>query len=72
MADETEEYQPFLLTADELAATLRVSRSWVYEAARSGTIPYLRVGALKRFDYDEVKAVLSGEKAMPSRVVRMR
>jgi excisionase family DNA binding protein len=72
VADDTEEYEPILLTAEELAGYLRVSRSWVYEAAREGSIPCIRVGALKRFDFDEVKAVLSGEKAMPSRVVRMR
>jgi excisionase family DNA binding protein len=64
---------PALLTAQELAAALRVSRSWVYEAARNGTIPCLRVGALKRFDLAEVKAALRGEpQPPPSHVVRIR
>jgi excisionase family DNA binding protein len=57
------------LTADELAAALRVSRSWVYEAARSGVIPYLRVGALKRFDLAEVKAALRADPVAPARVL---
>jgi excisionase family DNA binding protein len=64
---------PGLLTAEELAAALRVSRSWVYEAARNSTIPCLRVGALKRFDLAEVKAVLRGEPLPPpSHVARIR
>ncbi len=62
---------PPLLTAEELAAALRVSRSWVYEAARNGTIPCLRVGALKRFDLAEVKGALRGEPSAPARVVRL-
>ena len=60
-----------LLTAEELAAALRVSRSWVYEAARNGTLPFLRVGALKRFDLAEVKAALRGESVAPARVLTL-
>jgi len=60
-----------LLTAEELAAALRVSRSWVYEAARNGAIPCLRVGALRRFDLAEVKAALRGEPAAPARVLTL-
>jgi excisionase family DNA binding protein len=61
-----------LLTAEELATALRVSRSWVYEAARNGTIPCLRVGALLRFDLEEVKGFLRGKPLPPARVVGLR
>jgi excisionase family DNA binding protein len=60
-----------LLTAGELAAALRVSRSWVYEAARNGTLPCLRVGSLKRFDLAEVKAALRGATVAPARIVAL-
>ncbi|MHB8420605.1 MAG: helix-turn-helix domain-containing protein [Myxococcales bacterium] len=60
-----------LLTAEELAAALRVSRSWVYEAARNGILPCLRVGALKRFDLAEVKAALRAGPPAPARVVHL-
>ena len=33
-----------LLTPTELAQQLRVSRSWVYEAAKEGRIPCVRLG----------------------------
>jgi excisionase family DNA binding protein len=33
-----------LLTPTELAQQLRVSRSWVYEAAKAGRIPCVRLG----------------------------
>jgi excisionase family DNA binding protein len=60
------------LTAEELAAALRVSRSWVYEAARNGTIPCLRLGALKRFDLAEVKAALRGDPPVGARILGQR
>ncbi len=33
-----------ILTADEAATFLRVSRQTVYELARSGSLPHLRIG----------------------------
>jgi excisionase family DNA binding protein len=45
-----------LLTVEEVAALLKVSRSWVYEHTRSrGTaraerLPYIKIGKYKRFD----------------------
>jgi excisionase family DNA binding protein len=33
-----------LLTPSEVAARLRVSRTWLYEAARTGRIPSIRLG----------------------------
>jgi predicted DNA-binding transcriptional regulator AlpA len=45
-----------LLTVEDVAVLLKVSRSWVYEHTRSrGTpraerLPYLKIGKYKRFD----------------------
>jgi excisionase family DNA binding protein len=33
-----------LLTPSEVAAQLRVSRTWLYDAAKNGRIPSIRVG----------------------------
>jgi excisionase family DNA binding protein len=51
-ADDLQE----LLTVDEVAGLLKVSRSWVYEHTRSRAIPrserlpYVKVGKYVRFD----------------------
>ena len=45
-----------LLTVEDVAALLKVSRSWVYEhtrsrgTARSERLPYIKIGKYKRFD----------------------
>lgn len=44
-----------LLTAEEVAALLRVERSWLYGAARNGQFPCVRVGRYVRFRPDDVK-----------------
>lgn len=43
-----------LLSAPEMAFRLNLPESWVYRAARRGTIPCLRIGKYRRFDYEEV------------------
>jgi excisionase family DNA binding protein len=53
-----------LLTVDEVAAVLKVSRSWVYEHTRSRGIPrserlpHIKVGKYVRFDARAVRAFL--------------
>ena len=53
-----------LLTVEEVAALLKVSRSWVYEHTRSrGTarterLPYIKIGKYKRFDPRSVREFL--------------
>jgi excisionase family DNA binding protein len=52
-----------LLTVDDVAALLKVSRSWVYEHTRSrcterGRLPYLKIGKYKRFDAQSVREFL--------------
>jgi excisionase family DNA binding protein len=55
-----------LLTVDEVAALLKVSRSWVYEHTRkrgiprSGRLPHIKVGKYVRFDPRAVRAFLAG------------
>jgi excisionase family DNA binding protein len=46
-----------LWDAREVARYLNVSRSWVYQHAEAGTLPYFRVGALLRFDPDAIRAL---------------
>ncbi len=38
-----------LLTADDVAASLGVSRDWVYSEVRAGRIPHVRLGRHVRF-----------------------
>jgi hypothetical protein len=50
-----------LWNAKDVAAFLKVSRSWVYHHAEAGLLPCLRVGALLRFDPGVVRAFAFGE-----------
>lgn len=43
-----------LLTVDELAEVLQVSKAWIYERTSRGTMPFIKVGHFVRFDRDEV------------------
>lgn len=65
-----------LWTADQVATYLRVSRSWVYQHAESGSIPVIRLpsSSLLRFDPEMVRRYARGEwspaKVAPIRPVR--
>jgi excisionase family DNA binding protein len=50
-----------LWTVAEVAAYLRVSRSWVYHRSAAGLLPCLRVGALLRFEPDAIRAYAQGQ-----------
>jgi excisionase family DNA binding protein len=51
-----------LWTADEVAAFIKCSVSYVYKAAERGEIPGVRVGRMLRFKPDTVRTlVLGGE-----------
>ncbi len=60
-----------LLTAEEVAAVLKVSPSWVYEHTRSrGTpraerLPHNRIGKYVRFDPGAIRAFLERKKCQP-------
>jgi excisionase family DNA binding protein len=53
-----------LLTVDDIAALLKVSRSWVYEhsrskqTARADRLPHIKIGKYVRFDPRAVRAFL--------------
>jgi excisionase family DNA binding protein len=57
-----------LLTVDEAAQLLRVSRDTVYRLAGVGALPGRRIGRLWRFSATAIEAYLSGqaEDAVPS------
>jgi excisionase family DNA binding protein len=48
-----------LLTPQELAAWLKMSRVWVYKAAEKGLLPFHRVGEAIRFDPNEILSYLN-------------
>ena len=45
-----------LLTANDVAAWLKVRPEWVYEAAKRGDLPCIRAGRYVRFDRDQLVA----------------
>jgi excisionase family DNA binding protein len=49
-----------LLTIDELAAWLKVPKSWCYRATAARTIPFVRVGRHVRFERAAIQAWLAG------------
>ncbi len=60
-----------LLTVDEVAALLKVSRSWVYEhtrrrgTRRSGRLVHVKLGKYVRFELREVREFLTELARMP-------
>ncbi len=60
-----------LWDANDVANFLKVSRSWVYQRAEAGLLPYLKVGALLRFDPEEIRAYAKSLRHGLSRVPRM-
>jgi len=44
-----------LWDARDVARYLKVSRSWVYQRAEAGQLPYLKVGGLVRFVPDRIR-----------------
>ncbi|HXJ21755.1 MAG TPA: helix-turn-helix domain-containing protein [Polyangia bacterium] len=58
---ELEAERQGLWTTKEVAAFLRVSRSWVYHQAEAKLIPCLRVGSLLRYDPEAIRRFARGE-----------
>jgi len=50
-----------LWTADGVAAFLKVSLSMVYKLVKAGRLPAVRIGALYRFQSEQVRAFARGE-----------
>jgi excisionase family DNA binding protein len=49
---------PPLLTVDEAAEYLRISRRQVYNLLAAGELPHVRVGSRVRFDREALRAAL--------------
>ena len=47
-----------LLTPQEVATWLKMSRVWVYKQAEKGLLPFHRVGEAIRFDPEEIRNYL--------------
>jgi predicted DNA-binding transcriptional regulator AlpA len=60
MSQEAPFTQP-LWDARDVAAFLKVSRSWVYHQAEAGILPYLRIGGLLRFDAQKIRDLALGD-----------
>ena len=50
-----------LWDARDVAAFLKVSRSWVYHKAEAGMLPCLRIGGLLRFDPQKIRELVLGD-----------
>lgn len=46
-----------LLTADQVAADLGVSKDWIYSEVRAGRIPHVRLGRSVRFRAAAIRRV---------------
>lgn len=53
-----------LLTPQELASWLKMSRVWVYKQAEKGLLPFHRVGDAIRFDLGEIRGYLESRKGL--------
>ncbi|MGC4117006.1 MAG: helix-turn-helix domain-containing protein [Myxococcales bacterium] len=60
-----------LWDARDVAAFLKVSRSWVYQRTERGLLPCLRVGGLVRFEPAAVRAWARGEQLPPAPSARV-
>jgi excisionase family DNA binding protein len=53
--------------ADEIAARLRVPKSWVYRAAREGNLPSVQCGRYRRFDDRDVDRWIDAQRGRAAR-----
>jgi excisionase family DNA binding protein len=59
-----------LLTADEVAELLRVTRGWIYAETRAGRIPHLRLGRYVRYRESAIHEWMAQLELASSRVRR--
>lgn len=59
MSDVTVPLDHRLLTAEEVAELLRLPASTVYDLARTGRLPHLRIGGALRFSQNDLEAHLA-------------
>lgn len=53
-----------LLTPQEVASWLKMSRVWVYKQTEKGLLPFHRVGEAIRFDPGEIRSYLDERKSL--------
>ena len=53
-----------LLTPQEVATWLKMSRVWVYKHAEKGLLPFHRVGEAIRFDPEEIREYLASRRGL--------
>lgn len=51
-----------LLTAREVSERLGVPESWVREQTRAGTIPHVKLGRYRRYEWEAVVVWLEGQR----------
>lgn len=54
-----------LLTAEDVADQLGVTRDWVWAQARAGRIPHVKLGRYRRFRQEAIDAWLRGLETSP-------
>jgi excisionase family DNA binding protein len=59
MNDTTVPLDNRLLTAEEVAELLRLPVSTIYDLARTGRLPHLRIGRALRFSQNDLEAHLA-------------
>jgi excisionase family DNA binding protein len=47
------------LSAEQIAARFNIPKSWVYERARLGKLPYVQLGRYRRFKLADVETALA-------------
>jgi hypothetical protein len=54
-----------LWDARDVARYFRASRSWVYNQAESGLLPYMRIGGFLRFDPKAIREFAEAQQHVP-------
>jgi len=62
---------PLLLTADQAARVLGLTAHWIYEAARRGELPCVRIGRKVRFVRDDLDAYVAAKRTTVSPADRL-
>jgi excisionase family DNA binding protein len=59
-----------LLTADDVADLMRVTRAWVYAETRRNAIPHLRLGRYVRYRREAIEAWMARIERRPPETAR--
>jgi excisionase family DNA binding protein len=62
---------PSLLTPDEAAQTLNVTRRWIIEAAARGELPGLKLGRVWRFHPEDLDAWVTAQRDRARKEARL-